>query len=99
MPWESLEPVRRRAEVSRASPHAYVPGGDGLPIVVLEMSIRAGRRVVKQLLREDVDGITVVPRPEGGLLVAVITRSHRVHGLMSIHGDDRERGEANRAVR
>lgn len=93
MAWESLETVRQRAEVCRPSPHPYVTGSDGLPIVVLEMSIRAGRRVAKQLLREDVDGMTIVPHPDGGSLVTVITRSQKVHGLLRIADDDRERSD------
>ena len=95
MTWKNLEAVRQRAELHRANPHPYRAGGDGIPIVVVEKNVRAGRRIARQLLREDADGITIVAHSGGrGSLVAVITRAHKVHGLLNFVDDDGPQAEA-----
>ncbi len=90
IPRETLDTVRTLAEVHQPARHEFRKAGEGLPVVVIHLGARAGRRIAAKVASEVFDGITVVEDPELGVLVTAITRAGKTHGVMGgeLEGED-----------
>ncbi len=87
VPWQVLEPLRRRAAVHQPAPAAVSPAGTGLPVIVLQPEPGAGRRMARRLEAAQPVGVTMINH-DGKLLVTLLCEK-AAFGLIEVDSADK----------